>query len=56
LDVLVGDNQYDVRAIVEDLRSTAGNLRAVSESVKRYPAGALVGGPPDKIQFPGRLP
>jgi ABC-type transporter Mla subunit MlaD len=56
LDALVGDNQYDVRAIVEDLRSTAGNLRAVSESVKRYPAGALVGGPPDKIQFPGRSP
>jgi phospholipid/cholesterol/gamma-HCH transport system substrate-binding protein len=53
LDALVGDNQHDVRAAVEDLRATAGNLRALSESVKRYPAGALVGGPPEKIQLPG---
>jgi ABC-type transporter Mla subunit MlaD len=53
LDSLVGDNQYDVRATVEDLRATAGNLRAVSESVKRYPAGVLLGGPPEKIQLPG---
>jgi ABC-type transporter Mla subunit MlaD len=56
LDALVGDNQYDVRATVEDLRTTAGNLRALSESVKRYPAGALVGGPPEKVQLPGRSP
>jgi ABC-type transporter Mla subunit MlaD len=53
LDALIGDNQYDVRVIVQDLRVTADNLRAVSESVKRYPAGALVGGPPDKIHLPG---
>jgi ABC-type transporter Mla subunit MlaD len=53
LDALVGDNQYDVRATVEDLRTTAGNLRALSESVKRYPAGVLLGGPPEKIQLPG---
>jgi ABC-type transporter Mla subunit MlaD len=56
LDALVGDNQYDVRATVEDLRTTAGNLRALSESVKRYPAGILVSGPPEKIQLPGRSP
>jgi phospholipid/cholesterol/gamma-HCH transport system substrate-binding protein/paraquat-inducible protein B len=56
LDALVGDNQYDVRATVEDLRTTAANLRALSESVKRYPAGVLVGGPPAKIQLPGRSP
>jgi ABC-type transporter Mla subunit MlaD len=56
LDALVGDNQYDVRATVEDLRTTAGNLRALSESVKRYPAGVLVGGPPEKIQLPGHSP
>jgi ABC-type transporter Mla subunit MlaD len=53
LDALVGDNQYDVRATFEDLRTTAGNLRALSESVKRYPAGVLLGGPPEKIQLPG---
>jgi phospholipid/cholesterol/gamma-HCH transport system substrate-binding protein len=53
LDALVAGNQYDVRATVEDLRTTAANLRALSESVKRYPAGALVAGPPEKIQLPG---
>jgi phospholipid/cholesterol/gamma-HCH transport system substrate-binding protein/paraquat-inducible protein B len=52
VDALLGDNQYDVRAIVQDLRVTADNLRAVSESIKRYPAGALVGGPPEKVQLP----
>jgi phospholipid/cholesterol/gamma-HCH transport system substrate-binding protein len=56
LDALVGDNQYDARATVEDLRATAGNLRALSESIKRYPAGLLIGGPPEKVQLPGRSP
>jgi phospholipid/cholesterol/gamma-HCH transport system substrate-binding protein/paraquat-inducible protein B len=56
LDALIGDNQYNVRATVEDLRTTAGNLRALSESVKRYPAGVLVGGPPEKVKLPGRSP
>ena len=53
LDALIGDNQYDVRVIVQDLRVTADNLRVLSETVKRYPAGVLVGGPPDKVQLPG---
>jgi phospholipid/cholesterol/gamma-HCH transport system substrate-binding protein len=53
LDALIGDNQYDARVIVQDLRVTADNLRTLSETVKRYPAGALVGGPPDKVQLPG---
>jgi len=52
LDGMVADNQYDVRAIIQDLRATANNLRAVSESVKRYPAGALIGGPPEKVEIP----
>jgi phospholipid/cholesterol/gamma-HCH transport system substrate-binding protein/paraquat-inducible protein B len=51
-DALIADNQYDLRTIVEDLRVTAENLRVVSETVKRYPAGALVGGPPEKVPFP----
>ena len=53
LDALVGDNQYDVRVIVQDLRVTADNLRLLSETIKRYPAGVLVGGPPEKVQLPG---
>jgi phospholipid/cholesterol/gamma-HCH transport system substrate-binding protein len=56
VDALVGDNQYDVHATVEDLRATAGNLRALSESIQRYPAGVLVGGPPEKVQLPGHSP
>jgi ABC-type transporter Mla subunit MlaD len=56
LDALVGDNQYDVRATVEDLRATVGNLRVLSENLKRYPAGVLVGGPPEKVELPRRAP
>lgn len=53
LDAIVGDNQYDVRVIVQDLRVTADNVRALSETLKRYPAGALVSGPPERVQLPG---
>ncbi len=56
LDALVGDNQYDVRVTVQDLRVTADNLRTLSETVKRYPAGVLVSGPPDKVGLPGTKP
>jgi ABC-type transporter Mla subunit MlaD len=52
LNGLVGDNQYDVRVIVQDLRVSADNLRALSATVKRYPAGALIGGPPEKVRLP----
>jgi ABC-type transporter Mla subunit MlaD len=56
LDVLLGDNQYDVRLIVQDLRMTADNLRALSGSIRRDPAGILLGGPPKKIQLPAGAP
>lgn len=52
IGVVVGDNQYDLRVTIEDLRATAANLRVLSESIKRYPAGLLVGGPPEKVPFP----
>jgi len=52
LDAMLGDNQYDVRTILQDLRVTANNLRTLSETVKRYPAGALIGGPPEKVVLP----
>jgi phospholipid/cholesterol/gamma-HCH transport system substrate-binding protein len=52
VDALVGDNQYDVRVIVQDLRATADNLRTVSETAKRYPAGVLIGGPPKEVHMP----
>lgn len=56
LDALILDNQYDVHAIVGDLRTTATNLRALSEDFRRYPAGVLVGGPPERIQLPKHSP
>jgi ABC-type transporter Mla subunit MlaD len=56
LDAFVGDNQYDVRVIVQDLRVTADNLRTLSATLKRYPAGALIGGPPERLQLPGKSP
>jgi len=56
IDDIVAENQYDVRVLVQDLRVTAANLRALSEAIKRYPAGALLGGPPDKVQIPGKSP
>ncbi len=55
LGVVIGDNQYDVRVIVQDLRVTADNLRVLSETLKRNPAGVLVGGPPEKLKLPERL-
>ena len=51
LNGLMGDNQYDVRVIVRDLRVTADNLRELSSTIKRYPAGALIGGPPEKVRL-----
>jgi ABC-type transporter Mla subunit MlaD len=53
LQAMLGDNQYDVRVIVQDLRVTASNLRRLSETIKRDPAGVLLGGPPDKVRLPG---
>jgi ABC-type transporter Mla subunit MlaD len=51
LSGLMADNQYDARAIVEDLRVTAANLRALSATIKRYP-GVLIGGPPEEVHLP----
>jgi phospholipid/cholesterol/gamma-HCH transport system substrate-binding protein/paraquat-inducible protein B len=56
LNGLIGDNQYDTRLIVQDLRVTVDNLRAMSASLKRYPAGALLGGPPEKVKLPETSP
>ena len=52
LDAVIGDNQYDVSVIVQDLRIAAGNLREFSENVKQSPARALLAGPPEKLRLP----
>ncbi len=51
-DQVVSSNQYDVRSLVEDLRSSAINLRALTESAKLYPAGLLFGEPPPPVALP----
>ena len=51
LNGLMGDNRYDVRVMVQDLRMTADNLRELSATIKQYPAGALIGGPPEKVRL-----
>lgn len=56
VNAMLGDNQYDVRMIVQDLRVTAENLRTVSEAAKRYPAGIFIGGPPPKTELPRTRP
>ena len=48
LDAMLGENQYDVRATVQDLRTTADNLRKLSETIERDPAAVQFRGPPDK--------
>jgi ABC-type transporter Mla subunit MlaD len=49
LDGLVGATQYDARAAIEDLRVSMENLRALSASARRYPAGLLFGDPPSAV-------
>ena len=56
LSGVVGDNQYDIRVIVQDLRVAANNIRMLSDSLKRNPTGVLLGGPPEKIQLPEKSP
>ena len=51
-DAMIGENQHDVRGMIQDLRVTADNLRTLSEIVKRNPSGLLIGGPPQKVQLP----
>ncbi len=56
IDTLVGDNQYDIQVMIEDLRVTADNLRTLSETAKRYPAGFFIGGPPKQQDLPWTNP
>lgn len=51
-DQMVATNQFDVRVLVEDLRNSAANLRALTESARLYPAGLLFGEPPPPIVLP----
>jgi ABC-type transporter Mla subunit MlaD len=44
----VADAQSELVPLLRDARAAAANLRDTSESLRRYPAGALLGGPPPR--------
>ena len=39
-------------AVVIPCKNEADNLRELSATIKRYPAGALISGPPEKVRLP----
>ncbi|MBR0654252.1 MlaD family protein [Plastoroseomonas arctica] len=43
-----GDTQADLSPILRDLRATTANLRETTESLRRSPAQAIFGGPPER--------
>jgi paraquat-inducible protein B len=48
IDSSVADVRADLAPILRDARATVANIRDASESLRRYPAGALFGGPPPR--------
>jgi ABC-type transporter Mla subunit MlaD len=44
----VTDLQADLTPVLRDARAAAANLRETTEALRRYPAGALLGGPPPR--------
>ena len=44
----VTDLQADLVPVLRDARAAASNLRETTEALRRYPAGALFGGPPPR--------
>ncbi len=49
---VIGTNQYDIRAAVEDLRVAAENLRQLTARASRDPAGLLFSPPPEPVVLP----
>jgi paraquat-inducible protein B len=48
VDSSVADVRADLAPILRDARTAMVNIRDASESLRRYPAGALLGGPPPR--------
>lgn len=51
-DALLADSRYDLQNILRDLRVVAENLRSLSDNLRNNPSGALLGAPPERVQFP----
>ncbi len=48
------DLQAELVPILRDVRATAANLRDTTDTLRRYPAGSLLGGPPPREMPPAR--
>jgi paraquat-inducible protein B len=53
-DAGVSDVQAGLIPVLRDARAAAANLRETSETLRRYPAGSLFGGPPPRGQGDGK--
>jgi hypothetical protein len=42
------DLQAQLTPILRDVRAVAANLRDTTDTLRRYPAGSLLGGPPPR--------
>ncbi len=51
-DEVVGANQYEVSALIEELNASALNLRAVTDNLRRNPAGLFFSNPPPVVTLP----
>jgi ABC-type transporter Mla subunit MlaD len=51
-DEVVGANQYEVSALIEELNASALNLRAVTDNLRRNPAGLFFSNPPPAVTLP----
>lgn len=53
LNSMVAAEETNIHGILEDARSTMGNLKELSGEIKRHPSGALFGQPPKPVN-PGQ--
>lgn len=53
LDGLTADADRDLGPMLRDLRTTAENLRAITETMRQYPSQVLFGAPPPREPLPG---
>jgi phospholipid/cholesterol/gamma-HCH transport system substrate-binding protein/paraquat-inducible protein B len=51
-DAVVGANQFEVTALIEELNASALNLRSVTESLRSNPSSLFFGAPPPIVTLP----
>jgi ABC-type transporter Mla subunit MlaD len=53
LEGLTADADRDLGPMLRELRATAENLRAITETMRQYPSQVLFGAPPPREPIPG---